>query len=331
MVTLYSNEEAIRALVTIFGDNKWEVAALANGYTAFKNGKDLKSAAKIAHKMGNLKIKDCSEKIEKAFNGSFLEQLPVRKNIGSAENPITKLIPATISEERFLKLIENIIKKRPSITYSDERESKHTLSDFTLFEGKYELPINIKNAGTRFEKAAELVGLNPDDCIPIPAYKAHAALDKKSNLIYAITIDYELIHKINELIPHLFDEDELIVWNLLNIYDGHNVRKAEDYFIFSRVRKYWDHFLNIARDTPFNFISAKKAIRILQTKPHRTPGIGLRAWGTKARAEVNVHISVSEETISWDILSQKILENGLEGIIKDVNKTKQELVSDPEI
>ena len=65
---------------------------------------------------------------------------------------------------------------RKALTYSDDRQAGHSLTDFTLREGDLELPVNVKNAGTRFEKAAELVGLDPNDCIPIPAYKAHGAM-----------------------------------------------------------------------------------------------------------------------------------------------------------
>src|SRR5581483_4672741 len=98
------------------------------------------------------------------------------------------------------------------------------LVDFTLTEGGLELPVNIKNAGTKFEQAASLVGLAPEDCIPIPAYKAHGALEKLPNLLYAVSVDYELVGQLQNLLTTLFDPQEKIVWNLLNGYAGSNVR-----------------------------------------------------------------------------------------------------------
>lgn len=53
--------------------------------------------------------------------------------------------------------------------------------DFTLEEAAASLPMNTKNAGARFREAKKLVGLDPDDCIPIPAYKAHGALEAARN------------------------------------------------------------------------------------------------------------------------------------------------------
>ena len=85
------------------------------------------------------------------------------------------------------------------------------------------------------------------------------------------------------------------------------------------------------RDNPFRIISARKSIRILQKKPKRTPGIGLRAWGTGASAEVNVHIKVSEETKPWEEIFERITLNGLDDIIEAINRKRTELVYDPEI
>src|SRR5262249_42470378 len=139
---------------------------------------------------------------------------------GSAENPITKLFPATITEQRFLDLLDKLLRERSTLTYTDERESGHKLTDFTLHEQGLKLPINIKNAGTRFAQARQLVGLDPDDCIPIPAYKAHAAIDSVPNLLYVVSVDYDLVARLNALLPRLFDSDERIVWQLLNQYAG---------------------------------------------------------------------------------------------------------------
>jgi hypothetical protein len=219
------------------------------------------------------------------------------------------------------------------LTYSDDRETRHSLSDFTLHEQELDLPVNIKNAGTRFESAQRLVGLEPDDCIPIPAYKAHAALktERDQNLLYIISVDYLLIGALNVLLPQIFTHDETLVWELLNRYSGSNVRNAEDIFIFSTVRRHWSRFKEIVQNNPFHLISARKAVRILQTKPQRTPGIGLRAWGTGANAEVNVHVSIQEDTTPWDVVNNRIDADGLLDIIRAVNRKRVEEVYDPEI
>jgi len=108
------------------------------------------------------------------------------QNTGSAENPITKMFPAAVTERQFLDQLVGLREARAGVDYRDERFTGHTLVDFTILEGEFELPINVKNAGTRFENAASLVGIDPDDCIPIPAHKAYDAIEKEPNLLYAI-------------------------------------------------------------------------------------------------------------------------------------------------
>jgi hypothetical protein len=113
-----------------------------------------------------------------------------------------------------LELLEELCDARSSLTYSDDRESSHSFRDFTLYESELELPINIKNAGTRFMRAKELVGLDPDDCIPIPAYKAHGALEVAPNLVYLVSVDYDLVSSLDKLLPTLLTSEESLVWRL---------------------------------------------------------------------------------------------------------------------
>lgn len=109
------------------------------------------------------------------------------------------------------------------------------------------------------------------------------------------------------------------------------LKKAEDLFVSKMIQKYWDMFSQMAASNLFHVISARRAIRILQHKPERTPGIGLKAWGTGASAEVNVHISIKAETTDWRIVSERIAHKGVADIIQAVNRRRQEWVYDPEI
>lgn len=227
-------------------------------------------------------------------------------------------------------MLDELSGAKSGLTYSDNRDTG-SLTDFTLKEEEVELPINIKNAGTRFERAEELVGLDPNDCLPIPAYKAHAAVDAFPNLLYVISVDYQLIHNLDTLLPKLMSDDETIVWALLNEYVGPRYKNAEDLFIFSIVNKYWDQLKGITNQSPFYVISARKAIKILNSKPKRTPGIGLKAWGTGASSEINVHVSIKEDTTPWDNIQDRIIRMGIQNIIEAVNRKRYMWVYDPEI
>jgi hypothetical protein len=149
--------------------------------------------------------------------------------------------------------------------------------------------------------------------------------------LYAISVDYSLIESINSFLIPLFDDSEKITWDILNAHSGKHIRDAEDKFVYGMTLKYWDSICSDIKSSEFQIISARKAIRILQQHPKRTPGIGLRAWGTGANAEVNVHISIAEETKPWSEILERIRVNGLEDIVKAINRKRTEIVYDPEI
>jgi len=331
MTAASHDDTAAEALTKVIGDSRWEAVALAHGYLGLLGGASDEEAARAIFEHGPQTLRRSRELVAELKVRGFLELLLPRQRRGSAENPITKLFPATITEQRFLELLEELRDARPSLDYSDDRESGHSFRDFTLREGELELPINIKNAGTRFERAKQLVGLDPNDCIPIPAYKAHGALEVTPNLLYLVSVDYDLVSSLDKVLPTLLTSEETVVWKLLNEHEGARLRDAEDRFIFATVRRNWDELKSVARDTPFNVISARKAIRILQIKPQRTPGIGLRAWGIAARGEVNVHISIEQETTPWHEVSKRISSDGMDSIVSAVNRRRTEVVYDPAI
>jgi hypothetical protein len=315
----------------ILGESRWVGAQIAKAQVALRAGADKEATARTLYESSSLSLTRSREIVESLRDADFESFLEERKRTGSAENPITKMFPAAVTERQFLDQLDRLRESRPQVNYRDERFTGHTLVDFTITEGELELPVNVKNAGTRFENAASLVGLDPDDCIPIPAYKAYDAIEKEPNLIYAICIDYTLISKIERALLTRFSAEEASVWRILSKYAGPLIRDAEDNFVYSMVNRHWEDFSQHVSIPVFRIISARKAIRILQKQPKRTPGIGLRAWGTGASAEVNVHISVADETKQWDEIHSRIVENGVTDIVEAVNRKKTELVFDPEV
>ena len=125
------------------------------------------------------------------LTGSLVGLLKSRKAIGSSVNPITKMFPSAVTERRFKELLDDLCRRRPGLSYTDNRPAR-TLTDFTIHDGGIDLPVNVKNAGTRFDEAQKFVGLSPDDCLPIAVYKAYQASTAMPNLIYAVSVDYRL-------------------------------------------------------------------------------------------------------------------------------------------
>lgn len=315
----------------VLGDSRWIGAQLARAQVALRGGADKESTARMLYESGSLSLRRSREIVETLREADLESFLEKRQRTGSAQNPITKLFPAAVAERQFLDQLDLLRDSRQTVDYRDERFTGHTLVDFRIVENDLELPINVKNAGTRFANAASLVGLDPDDCVPIPAYKAHDAISREPNLLYAICIDYTLLAKIKDQLLTRFSEAEAAVWELLSKYSGPLIRDAEDRFVYSMVNKHWDDFSRHVTIPVFRVVSARRSIRILQTQPKRTPGIGLRAWGTGASAEVNVHISVTDETKRWDEIHSRIVSRGVADIVAAVNRKRTELVFEPEV
>lgn len=328
----YTETEAAQAIQAVLPDSRWIGTGLAKAYLWLINQERSEDAvARHLYERGCFSLTKARKIVPTLVQDGFLCRIKPRTKTGSAENPITKLFPAAITEQRFLEEVDNLRCQRGTVDYEDDRDSGYSLIDFTLTEGELRLPVNVKNAGTRFENAEQLVGLKPDDCIPIPVYKAYNAIDKEPNLLYVVAIDYTIVESINTHLIPLFDDNEVIVWRIINDYSGTRIRDAEDKFVYGMTSRHWDSIRDEFANPEFRLISAMKSIRILQKKPKRTPGIGLRAWGTGAIAEVNVHISIAEETKPWSEIFERISKNGLADIIGAINRKKTEVVYDPEI
>ena len=315
------------AVVKVLPDCSWIGTGLAHSFLALRrDGQQAAEEAARKRSVGtHAEIRQLLAKMDAA---GFEAALEPRMKLGSAENPATKLFPAAITERHFAERLKRLVNGSTFLTYEDERD-KHSLVDFVIKNGSDRLPINVKNAGTPFLNAKKLVGLEPEDCIPIPAYKAYGALEKEPHLLYAICMDHSIVDAAKGSIPPLFTAEEASVWDLLERKVGKNIKKAEDAFVGKVVDNHWAAVETAIPARNFRVISACRAISILRDKPKRTPGIGLRAWGTSARGETNVHISISAETRAWEQIEDKLQKKGLAGVLSEINRMVSKPVSEP--
>src|SRR5215204_2940949 len=164
-----TNDEAAEALTNVLGGSSWKAIAIARGYLALHSSSSEEEVADIIRSHGRRRLasgklsgpivtgKESKELVQQLGAQGFLATLEKRKRTGSAENPVTKLFPAVVTEQRFERLIKGLCSHEQGLDYVDDRDSGN-LSDFTLVDQRQLLPINVKNAGTRFEQAQKLVG-----------------------------------------------------------------------------------------------------------------------------------------------------------------------------
>jgi len=144
------------SVVTILSNCRWIGACLAKAQVDLRNGKDMDCVSRTLYENSSLSFTKSKETVALLKNNDFITLLEPRKKIGSAENPVTKLFPAAITERQFLDELDSLSEKRKAIKYRDDRFQGHTLVDFTMIEDELELPINVKNAGTRLRMRLNL-------------------------------------------------------------------------------------------------------------------------------------------------------------------------------
>jgi hypothetical protein len=204
--------------------------------------------------------------------------------------------------------------------------------DYVVHQDGLELPINVKVASTRFESAQRAVGLDPDDCIPIGAYKAIGASERVPDLLYVDMVDFSLREKVDDFMNRL--EGPLGVgWHLFSWYGGKGATRAEDQYVDALFARHADSLMALAIDVErYHAISALRVLAILRVNPRRVPGLGIR-WAGRGgfNAEANVHVSVGEETTPWREVASQLLEEGIQAILDTVRRKASVTVPDPQI
>src|SRR6185295_46081 len=196
----------------------------------------------------------------------------------------------------------------------------------------WELPINVKVASTMFREARRVVGLDPEDCIPLGAYKAIGASERVPALVYVYLVDFELRQRVDAFMESL-DEDFSIGWDLLSWFGGNGMKRAQNQYITALFEHHGSDLRALTPGaTSFRVISAQRALAIMRKHPRRVPGLGVKAAGTGViRGEVNIHVSVEQETRSWDEVADLIRGKGIQRVLNQVTRTVQAEVPDPEL
>jgi hypothetical protein len=120
---LGTDKQTAEALLTVLGNVNWLAVRLARGFLALHQGSSVVEAVTEAYRGGNTTRRELTQLLVQASKTGFVSVLPKRTRTGSAENPITKLFPAVITEKRFQILLDKLVadgeKSGRQLTYSD--------------------------------------------------------------------------------------------------------------------------------------------------------------------------------------------------------------------
>jgi len=170
---------------------------------------------------------------------------------------------------------------------------------------------NIKFHGTLFRASSEYVGLDPSDCFALATYKIHGALKRQEDerLPYVFLI-LSVPEAPRSLIEASIADDP--AW-LAAISD----RATEEAIRDRLLSEPWAEEIRAqVRQSEFRAISARKADKLLRQKLfERVHALRLRGFNRLFRgAEIDMHLSLSSEMISFDDFLRILGEHGVPGL-----------------
>lgn len=248
---------------------------------------------------------------------------------GRPKSAFQNLVVGTIAEHAFREQHLAALEKDGFgvVDYHEQGENR----DFAIEHGQLELPVNVKVASTIFRKAWETVKLQPQDCIPISAYKAIGASERVPDLVYVVLVDFELREKVDAYMDALQGSPG-ILWDLLSWYGGRGAKRAQDEF----VTRLFDspHGAALLKLIPgathFRAVSAQRVLAVMRSMPRRCPGLGVKAAGTGTfNAEVNIHLSVAAETVPWDEVGELLRRDGIQMLLDRIRRTEDATIPAP--
>ena len=221
---------------------------------------------------------------------------PSEERVRRAKQGVAQMILATVAEQHFEHQATEALGEH-GFYVEDDRVGR-TDTDYRVIDRARRplLRINIKFHGTLFREAQEYVGLEPNDCFALAAYKIHGALRRQNEerLPYVfLVISVPALPR--EAIAQRIPDD--LAW-LAAISD----RTTEEAIVWRLGRESWvDAVREDVRNGEFRVISARRASDLMRNRLFdRVHALRLRGFNRVFRgAEINMHLSLSTEMIPF--------------------------------
>jgi hypothetical protein len=201
----------------------------------------------------------------------------------------------------------------------DLREGR-TDTDYRLLNGRKRplYRINIKFTGSTFRRAAELVGLAPEDCFPLATYKIFSATKKQIEehlpyIFLAVFVRTLNVDAIGSHLPRPYIE--FLARLRRSSKGGLPRRQIEDRAVDRMVA---DHSLAFEltyepiRRSPWYVLSARKADKLLRELLFdRVYALKIRGFAQQFRgAELDMHFSLRDDLVPLERFLEDLREGG---------------------
>jgi len=137
-----TERETAETIDLVLKDSRWIGVHLARAYLEVCRGTNPEAVARQLYKSGSITLTKAKQILPKFKSSGFRQFIPKREKLGSAENPVTKLFPAAITEQRFLAECDSLQQNRSSVDCMDELENLRGHD-----REKYGMVMSILNSG----------------------------------------------------------------------------------------------------------------------------------------------------------------------------------------
>lgn len=216
---------------------------------------------------------------------------------------------------------------------ADDRSTRGD-TDFLVSDrvGRQVFRLNIKFHGSRFLKARELVGLDPDDTFALATYKIHSALKKQEAehlpyIFVVVEVRGLSAGSVGELVPHELVELVALahssrrVTGKRTIEDAVVARLVEspgEFAIAPRLTGYLEQLTS----ADWRVLSARRADVLLRDLLfERAYALRVRAFARNySRAELDMHFSVKNDLHPLAELFQVLRDHGMPGLVSRLER-----------
>lgn len=248
----------------------------------------------------------------------------VRRNLG-------QLLLGQLAEHTFEDIYKTSL-GTSDLRLEDDRGSRSD-TDYRVLngQGRPVFRINIKFHGSPFQRAMDLVNLEPEDCFALATYKIHLALEKQNHEHLAYIFLIVGVRALTGAVVGASIPEDVVHLSAVVHETGITQKRAvEDDIVRALVSRPDDFGFGQAlgeydrriREAPWYALSARKAFKLLKGNLfERAYALRVRAFARNYKnAELDMHFSLSQDLTPLAEFLRVLSEDGLHGLVSRLER-----------
>ncbi len=323
------DDELVALLRNLLGQDPlpkpFDLLEIARGRAREPGGPKLSPAAKrlLAEIVGSRRPLETALGLPEGFRADTKLRQRVQTMLG-------RLLLGVLAERAFESIYKSTL-GTTELALEDARGARDD-TDYRVLNGKGRpvFRINIKFHGTLFQKAEELVGLDPEDCFALATYKIKQGLDKQDKeflpYVFIVVSCPVSALDVGAAIPTEFVDLACAVSASRRVSGKRRLEeKIVDHLAAGRARTFMRMLNELTAKlsvAPWRIISARRADNLLrQLLFERVYAVRVRAFNRNYRnAEVDMHLSLAKDMTPLAGLLQEIGAIGLHGVASKLER-----------